>query len=412
MPPGSGTPSRPLFWAAVILGSCTLAAVALLLTAPRVEPAPYEPVARVVRVETARARDLQLVVRSQGTVAPRVQSELVAEVSGRVLWVSPALAAGGYFAAGDALVRIDRADAEAELRGARAQLIRAGAEHTYARRTLERRVDLKTNSVLSAAQLEDAERAERTSFAALEEARVAVDQAGRDLERTELVAPFDGRVRTKSVDVGQFVDRGQAVATLDATDHAEVRLPIPDSDLAYLDLPLGRAAGTGPGGAGTELPAVRLRASFGGTEHVWTGSVVRTEGQIDPATRMLHVIARVADPYAIAAGSSRPPLAAGLFVQAEILGRRVEGIFAVPRAALRDRDRLLLVDDADRLHERRVDVLRVEADRVLVRGGLREGERVCTSDLATFVEGMPVRPLPEAVADPAPDTPDAAGDAS
>jgi len=399
MQPGARSPSRPLLWAAAILAGSGLAAVLLLMTAPRVEPAPYEPAARSVRVVPAHAQTLRLVVHSQGTVEPRVHSALVAEVSGRVVWVSPALAAGGYFAAGDPLVRLDRADAEAELRRARAQRIRAQAEHNYARRTLERRIDLKTSAVLSEAHLEDAERAERTQFAALEEASVAVDRAERDLARTELRAPFEGRVREKSVDVGQFVDRGQTVATLDSTDHAEVRLPIADAELAYLDLPLAPAStpdGPEPAEAPARapLPEVRLRAHFGGIEHVWSGAIVRTEGQIDPETRMLHVIARVDHPYAAEPGSGRPPLAAGLFVQAEILGRQVAGVFALPRAALREGQRVLVVDDADLLRERRVELLRVERDRVLVRAGLREGERVCAGDLASFVEGMPVRPLP------------------
>ncbi|MCE2390984.1 MAG: efflux RND transporter periplasmic adaptor subunit [Proteobacteria bacterium] len=378
---------RRLLYAGGIVAACAGVAVVLVLTADPVETAPHAELTRPVRVVSVQPQTLRLSVRSQGTVEPRVQSDLVPEVSGRVVWVSPTLAPGGYFSAGDPLVRLEKSDTEDALRRARAQQVRARAEHTYAERTLARRLDLRTNSVLSAAQLEESQRSERTAFAALEEARVAVSQAERDLARTELVAPFDGRARDKSVDVGQFVDRGDRIATLYAIDYAEVRLPIEDAELAFLELPLG-ASSPSPEAA----PAVTLSARFGGTQHRWQGRIVRTEGEIDPRTRMVHVIARVARPYAPGAG--RAPLAAGLFVQAEIRGREVDGVFALPRAALRAGDRLLVVDAADRLRERSVEVLRVERDRALVGSGLTAGERVCVTDVPVFVENMPVRPIP------------------
>ncbi len=368
-----------------------LGAAGLLATAPRVATTTPErllPAVRVIRVEPGPVR---LRVRSQGTVAPRTESDLIPEVSGPIVWISPALVSGGFFEQGEALLRIDRLDYEANAAMARAALARAESERQHADRNLERRERLSSQDISSTSQLDDARRAARVTEATLEEARVALQQAERNLDRTEVRAPFSGRVRSEHVDVGQFVSRGAVVATLYATDFVEVRLPIPDGELAYLSLPRWRAGeAAGPG------PKVRLRATFAGREHTWTGRVVRTEGEIDPKSRMVHVVARVEDPYQRTAGADaadRPPLAIGLFVRAEIEGLLVKDVTIVPRSALRDDRQLMVVDGDDRLRLREVDVLRIDREDVLIRTRLRPGERVCVSPIEAVVEGMRVRPV-------------------
>jgi RND family efflux transporter MFP subunit len=214
----------------------------------------------------------------------------------------------------------------------------------------------------------------------------------RDLERTELRAPYAGRVRSESVDIGQFVNRGTPIARIYAIDYAEVRLPIPDEELAFLDLPLWRADETE-----VEGPEVVLRARFAGADHEWRGRVVRTEGEIDPQTRMVHVIARIKDPYA-ASDDGRPPLAVGLFVRAEIQGRMASNVIVVPRTALRNRDQIFLVDGEDRLRVRTADILRTDRNRAFLRGGLQPADRLVVSVLEPAVDGMRVRPV--AAADP------------
>ena len=394
----SSVPTRTtLMWIALVLGGALLVAVALVVTARDVERTPRPDSRRSVRVVEARPRVVDLVVRSQGTVAPRVESDLIPEVTGRVVWMSPGLSKGGFFNEGDPLLRIDAADYETALRRARARVVRAAAEHAFATRMLERRRDLETSAALSESQLEDAERVERVAFAELEEARAEQEEAERNLARTEIRAPFTGRVRTKSVDIGQFVDRGRVIASLFSVDEAEVRLPVPDADVAFLDLP---SFGQVEGG-----PEVVLRANFVGAAREWRGRAVRTEGEIDPRTRMIHVIARIDDPYGLDATEpgEAVPLSMGLFVQAEILGRRVSDVFVLPRAALRDGRTVLVVDEEDRIVPREIELIRVEGDEILVRSGLAAGERVCVSDLPLVVEGMHVRPTPLAsVADAGP----------
>ena len=140
-------------------------------------------------------------------------------------------------------------------------------------------------------------------------------------------------------------------------------------------------------------PTVTLRAHFAGKTHTWTGTVVRTEGEIDPKTRMVNVVARVADPYGRGGKPDRPPLAVGLFVEAEILGRTFRGVVVLPRKTFRDGNTMLIIDSNNRLRFRSVDVLRVDGETAYVRAGLQSGERVCLTTLATVVDGMEVRPI-------------------
>ena len=199
-------------------------------------------------------------------------------------------------------------------------------------------------------------------------------------------SPYAGRVREKRVDVGQYISVGAPVATLYSIDVAEVRLPLPDAELQYLDLPLiyrGDRDGDGP--------AVTLTATFAGGTHEWEGRVVRTEGEIDPRSRMVHVVAQVENPYGRGDEPGRPPLAAGMYVRATIHGRTIEGVASLPRSALRSDGNVWVIDGDDRLRIRNVAVLRTDREYVYVSGGLSEGERVCVSALEVVSEGMQVR---------------------
>jgi RND family efflux transporter MFP subunit len=361
-----------------------LVAVLLVATGPEVVPRPPEVAAPRVRVQTVKPQSVRMVVTANGTVVPRTQSDLVPEVSGRVTWTSPALVSGGFFSAGDPLLRIDPLDYEVALEQSRARLARSESQLRDAETDNRRQLDLAERRVSSDAQKDDAANRLRVAQAELREAEATLERATRDLARTEVLAPYDGRVRSEQVDVGQFANRGSPVAKVYAVDFAEVRLPIPDEDLAFLDLPLGATSGTP-----TDSVSVTLRARFGGVQSEWQGEVVRTEGELDPRTRMVNVVARVEAPYAPQGG--RPPLAVGLFVEAEIAGSLVEKVVVLPRSALRGASRLIVVDAEDRLRFRDVDVLRLSRDLAYIRAGLEAGERVVVSPIESAIEGMLVR---------------------
>lgn len=384
----------------------------LVAIRPEVELQPPPEATPLVRVVGVRPDAWRYVVHSQGTVQPRTESELIPQVSGTAEWVSPALASGGFFGKGEPLVRIEPSDYRVERESARAALARAESDFERARTELERQKTLRERGVASQARIDDAENAFSVAEAARREARARLERAERDLGRTELHAPFEGRVRSERVDVGQFVNRGESIATLYAVDYAEVSLPVPDRELRFVDIPLAMMRAATDGETDARGPEVELHAEYAGQEHVWRGRIVRTEGEIDPKTRMVHVVARVRDPYGLHTEIERAPLAVGLFVQAEIRGREVKDVFVLPRSAIHSGDpmdphaspEVHVVDAEGRLHIRPVEVLRTEQERVVIGDGLAPGERVSVSSLRAVVDGMRVRvaggePEPEEAAD-------------
>jgi RND family efflux transporter MFP subunit len=376
----------------VILAFGLAGVIVIRLARPTIEATPPEIFAPRVRVVRVEPKNFEFVIRAHGTVTPRTESTVVPQVSGPVVWVSPIFASGGFFEENDPLVRIERADYEAALESARAVIARSESEYERALKDSKRQKRLANQSVASAARYDEAVNAERIAKAALREAAALRGRAERDLDRTEIRAPYTGRVREENVDVGQFVTRGTAIGRIYAVDYAEVRLPIPDSELSFVDLPMlyRDDADDGVG------PEVVLRARFAGRDHSWNGRIVRTEGEIDARSRMVNVVARVEDPYGHGPGSDtheRPPLAVGLFVEAEIRGRSIEGAVLLPRSVLHTSNRVLVVDSDDRIEFRDVEVLRNERETIVIGSGLEAGEEVVVSPLTTIVEGMAVRAI-------------------
>ena len=350
--------------------------------------APVGSLAPVVRSVVAERSAVALEVVSHGTVMPRTESRLVPRVAGRVVWISPSFVAGGFFEEGEALVRLDTRDRELASISAAAEVARAellvALEESEAQVALaewtEREEGPADALVLRAPQLAEAR-------ALLAAARARLEQSELDLARTEIVAPYAGRVRKRVVDIGRYVQPGTELAVLYSVDRAEIRLPVPDADLAFLDVPLayrGMAPEEGH-------LAVTVEAEFAGRRWTWPGRIVRTEGEIDPRNRMLHLVAVVEDPYGQGGEKGRPPLAVGLFVKATLHGSQLEDVVVLPRESLRGIDSVYVIDEEQHLRFTPVVPLRVERDRVILASGVVPGERVCTSILETAVDGMPVR---------------------
>ncbi|MDA0791168.1 MAG: efflux RND transporter periplasmic adaptor subunit [Proteobacteria bacterium] len=365
----------------LVMMGFTVAAAGLMMTSVDVQPTVPEPIPRVVKVIEVNPQTIRLTVDSQGTIAPRTQSELVPEVSGRVVEVSPALAAGGHFRKGDILLRIDDADYRTALSRAQATVQRSQAELELARFEHDRQMQLEGQQLASRSQFQQAERTLKVAMAAVSEATTALKQAERDLRRTELRAPFDGRVRNERADVGQFIQRGTSIGTLYASDTVEVRLPVADRQLAFLNIPFGYQGDIDS----PDAPRVTLSAEFAGKKLKWEGTIVRTEAEIDAQTRMVNVVAQIRT-------NNDPQLSVGLFVAAKIQGREVDDVIVLPRAALRGNDRVLVVDSDDRMYHRDITPLRLYEDKVIVQSGLLAGERVCVSPIQTVIDGMRVSP--------------------
>ena len=366
----------------------TLIMVVLTNSKPDVAKKAPEVTKPLIRTVVARKQQVQVKVKSQGAVMPRTESTLVSQVAGQVIKVGRNFAAGGFFNKNKTLVSIDQRDYELVLIQSKSQVAQAELrrniekeEGQIARQEWEKlgKGDAP-DLVARRPQLLEAE-------AALAAATARMEQARLNLERTKIVAPFTGRIRKKHVDVGQFVNPGTPVATVYAIDYVEIRLPLPDGELAFLDIPMGFAnAGTGKRG-----PKVTLQAEFAGESHQWQGYIDRIEGEIDARSRMVHVVARVEKPYSQQGDAERPPLAVGMFVKANIHGHQLEDVFILPRAALRENNRVYVVDARQTLRFRDVTVVRYIGDNIIVNAGIQDGERLCISTLDAVIEGMAVR---------------------
>ena len=370
----------------LVLAAGVAVTAAIIKARPEVDRQPAAAPAPLVRVVEVRLGELPLNVYAQGTVEPRSEATLVAQVGGRIERVARQFAAGAFFRRGQTLVWIEDADyrlavaqAEAAVAQTRVGLEREKAEAALA---LAEWAELGEGEASPLTRREPQLAQARAALAASE---ASLEQARLNLTRTRVQAPYDGRVRGKQADIGQFVAPGTPLATVYSTDVAEIRVPVQRHELAFLDLDLGR------GDFGDQGPVVHLSGDAGGGRQSWSGRVVRADGGFDPRTRMLGLYVEVADPFGRqSAGGDVLPM--GLFVEAEIQGRVAEEVAVLPRAALRDGGRVLVATD-DRLLYRSVEVVRTLSDEVVIGGGLEAGELVCVSNLETVVDGMRIRTL-------------------
>ncbi|WP_341325210.1 efflux RND transporter periplasmic adaptor subunit [Methylotuvimicrobium sp. KM2] len=367
---------------AVLLGAVG-AAWAMIELRPGMLPQAEQSTLPMVEIVRVKPQTVRLNVMSQGVVTPREEIDLIAEVSGKIVELNPALLSGGYFEAGDLLVMIDPRDydfaivaAQANIAEAKRVLIneKALAEQAHSE-WLALGQGEASDLALRKPQLAEAE-------AKLSAAEAELAKAKLNRGRCELRAPFSGRVLSKQAGRGQYLSTGSAVARIYANDVAEIRLPIGIDQLAFLDLPYGNRT------VRTRWPKVTLRSEVGGQLQQWQGRIVRSEAALDGSSGQLFLVAQVDRPEW--EGPGRAPLLSGLFVQAEIEGVTREKVFTLPPAALNSLQQVKVVDGERRLEFRKIEVLRHETDRVIVRAGLRAGESVVISEMPMPVAGMQV----------------------
>ena len=355
------------------------------------KPAPQQgvvasaPVA-LVDVMTVMPESLALNVNTQGSVQPRREIDMVAQVSGEVVSVAPFYAEGGFFEASATLVEIDDRDYQFGLMRAEARVADAAqilaTEEGRARQAQREWRDLGDKSAnalfLRKPQLASAQ-------AALAAATAERDQALLDIERTHIAPPFAGRILETFVDLGQYITPGTPVARIYSTDAVEVRLPLTDRQVSLLELPLNYQAADAPS---LRVP-VRLSGRFGGEIWHWQGFITRTDARIDVNSRVVYAVAEVEDPFnRTPAKEPRPPLIIGQFVEASIAGKTVDNVVLLPQRALRPQNQVWLVDQQSRLRIITVEVLQSNHEMVAVRGDFGARASVVVSALAIALPGM------------------------
>ena len=356
---------------------------------------PQREVVPEVQVNVLRPQAYQVWLSSQGTVQARTSSTLVSQVRGEVTWVSPSFRAGGFFEEGEVLLQIDPRDyrmevtvAEAGLAQAEFRLSEEQANATQAISDWKRlQPDTEPNDlVMRKPQLRQAE-------ANVESARARVEIAKLNLERTKISVPYAGRLLSKNVDVGQFVSPGNMLAEIYAVDYAEIRLPLSERQFAFIDL---EESYRGEDVEKTDGAEVFLTWSVGNESHEWKGRIVRAEGALDARSRQLFIVAQVDNPYGKQI-DGKPPLKVGSFVQANIRGKLLEGMFVIPRELYRKNEYVLVVDKENKLRRRQITVEWGDEQNLVVSGGLEAGERICLTPMNFPVDGMTVAIVEEDV---------------
>jgi len=348
---------------------------------------------REVAVKTAviQKSQVQLKVKSQGTVQPLTKTMLVSEVSGIVMALAPQFEVGGTFAKGDVLIKLDPADyqvakqrADAQLQSAKAQLLSEQARSTQAKKEWE-----MTGRPLSEAPV----LALRSPFLAeaqsrLLQAQAEVKQAELKLQRTVIRAPYAGMISATMVDVGQYVTIGARLGETFAIDFAEIRLPMTDKDLSKL----GWNA-TSADQSIFNKNMVQLKSTVNGEIVTWQAVLVRSEGTIEQSSRVQYLVAQVADPYNIKGVVDRPRLLIGSFVEAMVSGKMIDDVYTLPRHALRSNNRVATVDSDQRLKLLAVDYTYEDHANYYVNAGLEGQVEVVTSGMGIMVDGMKLKPF-------------------
>lgn len=368
----------------IIILAAIVVLIALVAMKKPPEKKPHEEKAFLVDVESVQMQNLDFEVKSQGTVIPRIKTQLSAQVSGKIVDVSPAFIEGGMFKKGEVLVQLEQSDFNTDVKAAEAELARAQAslEEEQARGKVAEE-DWRSVKNLTPTELGLRKPQLAQEKASVRAAEANLERARRNLERTSIKAPFDGLVASKNADLGQFITTGSQLGLIYATDIAEVRLPLSDNDMAYLDIPSQTTDKT--------LPKVLLTANVAGKQNQWTGSIVRSEGIVDQQSRVIYVVAQVADPYAREAATSHRALKFGRFVQANITGVEANNIVTVPRHVLRIDGTVLLMTPQRELEIRDVNVQRTDKHFAYINSGLVEGEKIIVSAVPHPVNGMKLR---------------------
>ena len=370
----------PLF----ILLLFVVGAIALMSTKEAPEQKPEEMPVPIVDVTQVEQQTVSLNLPSYGVVTPKYKTQLVTEVQGRMLSISPQFVAGGIVKKGDQLAQIEPSDYEADLMQAEATLAQATAalNEEIARGEVAK-IEFKGYDKGLPPELGLRIPQLKKEQANVKYAQAALARAQRNLERTVIRAPFDGIIKARNVDLGQYVTLGTNLGELYDTSIAEIRLPISNDDLAYLE--------------SVDHPdtQVTLSASLAGKENTWMGNIIRSEGVIDADNRMVYLVAEIKDPYLREHKTQGSlPLKYGSFVNAVIKGRTVDGIVKLPRHVVRN-EHVALINEQNIVEMRHVNVVRSDLENVFIKDSLKTGERVAITHFSNMANGQLVKIIGE-----------------
>lgn len=335
---------------------------------------------------TLKNQDLAITITSYGTVQPRTQSVLMPQVSGKITFINPGFRDGGFFEKDEVLMQLDQRDYIAEIKIAESTLLSAEQNLSEEKARVEQakqdwqrlgNTDEAPDLVLRTPQLKAAQAQVFSAQATLVKAELA-------LERSEIRAPYTGRVLTKNVDIGQVVAQGTELAEIYAVDYVEIRLPIKNSDLSYISLPENsRFANTNT----DTLPTVTFTSDLAGAQQ-WQGQVMRTEGAFDQSSQQLFVVAQIDDPYGKSSDTALP-LKIGQYVSANIAGKVIPNSLTIPNKAIYQGSYVYIVEN-NTLQRRPIKIAWQNEKISMISSGLSAEQLLVVTPLGQVSSGTPV----------------------
>lgn len=369
----------------ILVGVLGSGAMKLMASKPEKKDMEVKP--PLVNVIDIHASDITFTIASQGTVKARTETVLISEVSGQVINVSSKLRVGGYFAKGEMMLEIDPItyevnvlQAESRLGSMQAALIQEQAQAEQAKQEwgmTGKPLEQAPLLALRIPQLQKAQADVKAAEADLKEAQIK-------LKRTKIVAPYDALLTEKHVDIGQYVSTNGQLAKTIAIDFAEVRLPIKQTDIAYLDLPKLNEIGD----KSRKLSISSLQA---GKQLHWDSFIARYEGVVNSQSRVHYIVAQIDDPYNLVNDENDIELRIGMFVNANIQGITAKDIVVLPREVLHGANTVYLAKSDNTLSLHKVNLVRADAENIYVENSFSATDRVILTGMRTPIEGMPIR---------------------
>jgi len=358
---------------------------------PKPKPVAEEmPPPQKAAVVLANPQTQRLSVKAQGTVTPKREITLVTQVAGSVVSVDEEFVNGGFFSEGNTLIQLDDRDYELALIKAKARVAEAAqvlaSEKGRAYQAKREWRDLG-NSEANDLFLRKPQLA--AASANLEAAKADQARAELDIERARISVPFAGRIRETFVNLGQYLSPGSKIASVYDTSVAEIRLALTDRQAALINLPLGFRADESEVGA-----SVKISGVIAGERYEWLGRIVRTDASLDTLSRFYYVVAEVVDPFVVDPASVQVPLVVGLFVDAEISGRDIDGVITIPREALFNRDHIYTLNEENQIQLKQINLLHVSETQAWIKGDLVQGEPIVIGRQSYLSEGVVVNPQP------------------
>ena len=328
-------------------------------------------------------KDITLTVNTNGEVRSVTEINVIPQVSGRIVEVADEFIDGGNITKNQPLIWIDDRDyklavisADSRVAQAKKLLEREIAESELAKKDWEELGEGEASPLtLRIPQLEEAR-------AILNAAEADLEKAKLNLERTVITLPFDGLIKRKNAGIGQYVNAGSVLGSAFSTEKVLIPLPLTDTELSYLGLPLGYEAENFFSG-----PKVIFKSFISRKNVEWAGRITRISGSIDSQTRLVYAYAEVLNPY-----DAEPPLAIGTYVDAEIEGIFIKDGYSVSISAIKNENKIYIIDQNNKLRIKEVEIAGTEDDNVIVMG-ITENDMVIVSTLNSGIEGMELTPI-------------------